>query len=98
MGCHGTWEILFLPVGEIAGKGTASVNNKDPGPLSGLHGNGSASADTNTQSSTDPAGESISRRGCGTGSRSALIVPLKVGNCGHRDRLEESGASHGQSH
>ena len=30
---QGTWEILLLPVGKDAGKGTASVNNPDPRPV-----------------------------------------------------------------
>ena len=37
-----TWEILLLPVGKDAGKGTASVNNPDPGPSPDLYGDGSA--------------------------------------------------------
>ena len=98
MGSQGTWEILLLPVGEIAGGGTASVINKDPGLSSGLHGGGSAVADTNGQAATEPAGEPISRRRSGAGSRSAPIVPPKAGNRGHRDPPERSGASHVQSH
>jgi len=39
---QGTWEILLLPAGKDAGKGSASVTNKDPGPPSGLHDGGSA--------------------------------------------------------
>ncbi len=55
---QGTWEILLLPVGKNAGKGIASVTNKDPGPPLGLHSGGSAQrADTN------PAGA------CGAGWR-----------------------------
>ena len=98
MGSQETWEVLLLPVGEVAGRGMASVNNKDPGPPSGLHGDGSALADTNAQAATEPAGETISRRTRGAGSRSAPIVPLKAGNRGHRDPPEGSGASHVQTH
>ena len=36
-------------------------------------------------------------KGCGTGSRSAPIVPLKAGNRGLRDPLEGSGASRGRA-
>ena len=39
---QGTWEILLLPAGRNAGKGSASENNPDPGPSSGLHDGGSA--------------------------------------------------------
>ena len=42
MGSQGTWEVLLLPVGEVAGGGAASVNNPDPGPSPGLHGGGNA--------------------------------------------------------
>ena len=98
MGSQGTWEVLLLPVGEVAGGGMASVNNIDPGPTSGLQGDGNAEADTKAQAPAEPAGETISRRTCRAGSRSALIVPPKAGNRGHRDPLEGSGASHVQSH
>ena len=55
---QGTWEILLLPVGKIAGKGTASVNNPDPGPSSGLHGGGSALGEHEPrQTPAEPAGE-----------------------------------------
>ena len=71
----------------------ASVNNIDPGPSSGLQGGGSAEADTNAQAPAEPAGEAISRRTRGAGSRSAPIVPPKAGNRGHRDTLEETLSS-----
>ena len=62
---QGTWEILLLPVGKIAGKGTASVNNPDPGPSSGLHGGGSALANTNPgRRLRSRLAKSISRRTC----------------------------------
>ena len=58
MGRQGTWEILLLPVGKNAGKGTASENNPDPGPSPGLHGGGSASRRTRTrQAPAEPTGE-----------------------------------------
>jgi len=95
---QGTWEVLLLPVGEVAGGGMAGVNNTDPGPSSGLQGGGSAEADTNAQAPAEPAGKAISRRTRGAGSRSAPMVPPKAGNRGHRDPLEGSGASHVQSH
>ena len=98
MGSQETWEILLLPVGKVAGGGMASVNNIDPGPSSGLQGGGNAVADTNAQAPAEPAGEPISRRTRGAGSRSAPIVPPKAGNRGHRDPPEGSGASHVQSH
>ena len=98
MGSQETWEILLLPVGKDAGRGTASVNNPDPGPSLGLHGGGSAVAETNPQAATEPAGETISRRTRGAGSYSAPIVPLKAGNRGHRDPLEGSWASPVQTH
>ena len=98
MGSQGTWEVLLLPVGKVAGGGTASVIDKDPGLSPGLHGGGSAEADTNWQAATEPAGEAISRRTCRAGSRSAPIVPPRAGNRGHRDPPEGSGASHVQSH
>ena len=69
---------------------------KTPGPARGLLNAGIAMADTKpTQAATDPAGESISRRTCDAGSRSALIVLLTAGNRDHRDPSEGSGASHG---
>ena len=74
------------------------MTNKDPGPSSGLHGGGSAEADTNAQAATEPAGEPMSRRRSGAGSRSAPIVPSRAGNRGHRDPPKGSGASHVQSH
>ena len=99
MGYQETWEVLLLPVGEIAGEGMASVTNKDPGPLSGLHDETGALRRTRTrQARTYPAGEAISRRASGAGSRSALIVPVKEGNRSYRDPLEGSGASHVQTH
>ena len=57
MGSQESWEILLLPVGKVAGGGMASVNNIDPGPASGLQGDGSAGADTNAQAPAEPAGE-----------------------------------------
>ena len=63
MGCQETWEVLLLPVGEIAGEGMASVTNKDSGPLSGLHDDGHVGKKRIWQALTDPAGEAISRRG-----------------------------------
>ena len=47
MGCQEIWEVLLLPVGEIAGEGIASVTNKDPGPLSGLYDDGHVETDPN---------------------------------------------------
>ena len=47
------------------------------------------------QATTDPAGEYISRRTCGAGSRSALIVLQTAGNRDHWNPSEGSGASHG---
>ena len=43
---------------------------------------------------TVPDGENNKPKGCGIGSRSALIVPAKAGNRGHRDPPEGSGAPH----
>ena len=64
---QGTWEILLLPVGKDAGKGMASVNNSDPGPLSSLRGGGSAmSGHKPGRHPAEPVGESISRRPCGS--------------------------------
>ena len=58
MGSRETWEILLLPVGEVAGGGMASVNNIDPGPPSGLQGGGSAQGRIRTpQALTEPVGE-----------------------------------------
>ena len=58
MGRQGTWEILLLPVGKTAGVGTASVNNPDPGPSPGLHGDGSAHGEHEPrQAPAEPAGE-----------------------------------------
>ena len=69
---------------------------KTPGPARGLLTAGIALADTKPmQAPTDPAGESISRRACGAGSRSTLIVPRRAGNRGHRDPLEGRGVSPG---
>ena len=71
---------------------------KTPGPARGLLTAGIALADTKPmQAPTDPAGESISRRACGAGSRSTLIVPRRAGNRGHRDPLEGRGVSPGQN-
>ena len=53
--------------------------------------------DTKEQARAVPDGEINKPKGCGIGSRSALIVPVKVGSRGLRDPLEESGASHGQN-
>ena len=53
---QGTWEILLLPVGEIAGTRMASVNNPDPGPPLSLHGGGSVVADTNPAGSRRAGG------------------------------------------
>ena len=36
-------------------------------------------------------------KGCGAGSRSALILPSRAGSRGHRDPPEGSGASYGQN-
>ena len=74
------------------------MTNKDPGPAAGLQVAGSARADTKMREPMDPAGETISRRACGAGSRSAFIVPLTAGNRGHRDPSEEREASHVQTH
>ena len=52
MGGQETWEVLLLPVGEDAGRGTASVNNMGAGPASGLRVDVSAEADTNGQAAT----------------------------------------------
>ena len=66
MGRQGTWEILLLPVGKEAGKGSASMKIQTPvrrractatGAPQGGHEPGQAPA--------EPAGESISRRTCG---------------------------------
>ena len=55
---QGTWEILLLPVGKDAGKGTASENNPDPGPSPSLHGGGSAHGGHEPQQAlAEPAGE-----------------------------------------
>ncbi len=56
---QGTWEILLLPVGKDAGKGSASVTNKDPGPPPGLYGDGSARQGGHEprQALAEPAGE-----------------------------------------
>ena len=55
---QGTWEILLLPAGKDAGKGTASVTKKDPGPSPGLHGGGSAHGGHEPrQAPAEPAGE-----------------------------------------
>ena len=75
------------------------MNNVDPGPSPSLHGGGSAlGGHEEGRHPAEPAGESISRRPCGAGSLSALIVPVKAGNRGHRDPLEGSGASFVQTH
>ena len=63
---QGTWEILLLPADNNAGKGSASVTNKDPGPLPGLHGDGSAS-----QGGHEP----------GRYSRSRLAKPISRRTC-----------------
>ena len=58
MGRQGTWEILLLPAGKDAGKGIASVTNKDPGPSPGLRGGGSAHGGHEPrQAPAEPAGE-----------------------------------------
>ena len=56
---QGTWELLPLPSGKTAGKGKASVTNKDPGPPPGLHGGGSALSGGHEprQAPAEPAGE-----------------------------------------
>ena len=58
---QGTWEILLLPVGKDAGKGMASVNNSDPGPLSSLRGGGSAMSGTQTRQAPCGAGWRINK-------------------------------------
>ena len=58
MDCQGTWEILLLPASKDAGKGSASVTNKDPGPSPGLYGGGSAHGEHEPrQAPVEPAGE-----------------------------------------
>ena len=80
-----------------AGTG-APADTKAPGPTAALPAGGSATANTNTQGRVDPEGEGISRRACGTGSRSTLIVPAKTGNRVQRDPEEERGVPRNQNH
>ena len=55
---QGTWEILLLPVGKDAGKGSASEINPDPGPSPSLQGGGSAHGEHEPrQAPVEPAGE-----------------------------------------
>ena len=63
MGCQETWEVLLLPVGEIAGEGMASVTNKDPGPLSGLHDDGHVETDPNLAGTHGPGWRSNKPKG-----------------------------------
>ena len=67
----------------------ASVINIGPGPSSSLHGGGSAEADTNGQAATEPAGEPISRRTLGAGSRSALTRPTRAPAIARPDHRSE---------
>ena len=89
------------PVPSVRGtgwKGNASEINPDPGPASGLHDAGSVKSGNEPQQDTHGTGRRNNKpKGCGIGSRSALIVPVKAGNRGHRDPVKESGASHEQN-
>ena len=76
----------------------APAEPKTPGPVIALLIIGSAMANTNMQGRMDPAGETISRRASGAGSRSTLIVPMIAGNCVQRDPKEERGVSWNQTH
>ena len=96
MDCQETWEALYCPP-VVTGMGAPESKIPRPGGAC-LRRPGARKRDTHEQTTGGTGWRINKSKGSDAGSRSALIVPSKAGNRGHRDPLEGSGASCSQTH